>query len=70
MASIILKKNMLPTGGSCSVDISQGVSLLTYFTIVCQNWVDLDGQVATYEYMGMKITNLNLEFYRIENFSF
>jgi hypothetical protein len=55
MASIILKKNMLPTGGSCSVDISQGVSLLTYFTITCHNWVDLDGQVATYEYMGIKI---------------
>ena len=53
MASIILKKNLLPLGGSCSVDINQGISLLTYFTITCQNWIDLDGQIATYEYMGM-----------------
>jgi len=53
-ASIILKKNLLPLGGSCGVDITQGISLSTYFTITCSNWVDLDGSISTYEYMGKR----------------
>ena len=55
MASLILKKNLLPQGGSCSVDIYNGTSLSTYFTIQCINWIDLDGVVQNYEYFGKKI---------------
>ena len=53
MVSLILKTNLLPTNGSCSIDQNNGTSLLTWFTIVCSNWYDPDGSVKTYEYFGM-----------------
>ena len=52
-ASLTLKQNILPTGGSCSVDLTTGVSLSTYFNIVCTNWIDPDGSIVTYEFMGI-----------------
>ena len=58
MASLILKKNLLPSGGSCIVDQTNGTSLLTVFNIICQNWVDLDGSVNIYEYMGKNFKNV------------
>jgi hypothetical protein len=55
MASIILKTNMLPLNGQCNVDLLKGISILTYFTITCSNWTDLDGEIVKYEFMGEKI---------------
>ena len=54
MASLVLKRNFLPSGGSCYVDMNQGISLSTYFTITCENWIDLDGLIVKYEYLGIK----------------
>ena len=52
-ASLILKKNFLPTNGYCFVDKINGTSLSTYFNVICTNWIDPDGSIATYEYMGI-----------------
>ena len=54
-ASLILKKNFLPTNGNCFVDKNNGTSLSTYFNVICTNWIDPDGSIATYEYMGIYI---------------
>ena len=51
-ATLILKKNLLPTDGDCFVDKTNGASLLTWFTIKCTNWTDPDGFISTYEYFG------------------
>ena len=51
-ASLILKRNLLPTNGYCYVDKANGTSLSTFFNVICTNWVDLDGSISTYEYMG------------------
>ena len=51
-ASLVLKKNILPTNGLCSIDQTNGQSFLTVFNIKCLNWVDPDGAIAIYEYMG------------------
>ena len=52
-SSLVLKQNSLPRNGHCSVDLFQGISLLTYFTITCSNWIDLDGKIVKYEFMGI-----------------
>ena len=51
-SSIILKINQLPRLGTCSVDKTNGTSLLTVFTITCINWKDIDGTIEKYEYFG------------------
>ena len=51
-SSIILKTNKLPFNGSCFVDKLVGVSLSDYFNIRCENWVDSDGTIQTYEFFG------------------
>ena len=51
-ASLILKPNRLPFNGQCSVNSTQGISLLTYFTISCSEWIDVDGNIVKYEFMG------------------
>ncbi len=51
-APLVFKMNQLPTKGSCSVDLDEGTELETYFTISCQNWLDLDGDIDVYEYYG------------------
>ena len=51
-ASLFMKKNSLPSNGECYVNQTSGISLLTYFDIICSNWTDLDGSVVKYEYMG------------------
>ena len=53
MSSLILKTNSLPLDGECKVDLLQGISLLTYFTISCSNWTDSDGEIVKYEFMGI-----------------
>ncbi len=55
MSSLILKKNQLPTNGICFVDKTNGTSLRTWFKIICSGWIDLDGQIDKYEYMGLKM---------------
>ena len=58
-ASLILKRNLLPQGGSCSVDLSTGTSMSTQFNIICINWVDPDGYVVKYEFMATYSGNSN-----------
>ena len=53
MATLIMKKNELPTGGSCYIDQTNGTSLSTWFTIICVNWIDPDGSITKYEYLGI-----------------
>ncbi len=52
MASLMLKKNELPSNGLCFVDKTNGTSLQTWFQIICNNWIDPDGQIVSYEFMG------------------
>jgi hypothetical protein len=51
-ASIVLKPNQLPYNGICYVDKFSGISLADFFNIFCQNWIDPDGSIQTYEYFG------------------
>lgn len=52
-SSIILKTNKLPYNGYCYVDKQTGVSLNDYFNIKCENWIDQDGTIQTYEFFGI-----------------
>jgi len=61
MSSLILKTNSLPLNGECKVDLLQGISLLTYFTIACSNWTDSDGEIVKYEFMGIKYIFFNFK---------
>ena len=51
-SSIIIGMNQLPTGGSCSVNPLDGISLFTIFTIKCVNFSDPDGYIQKYEYFS------------------
>jgi hypothetical protein len=51
-SSIVLKINQLPYNGYCYVDKSSGISLSDYFHIRCENWLDPDGTIQTYEFFG------------------
>ena len=53
MATLVLKKNLLPLNGLCYVDSYSGISLSTYFNIKCTSWTDLDGLISKYEYFCM-----------------
>jgi hypothetical protein len=55
VSSIILKPNRLPYNGNCYVDKLSGISLSDFFNIICQNWIDPDGTIITYEYFGKLI---------------
>ena len=61
-ASLIMKKNSLPSNGECFANQTSGISLLTYFDVTCSNWTDLDGAVVKYEYMG-KFVYLDIDYY-------
>lgn len=50
--SIFLKINQKPFNGTCTVSPLVGFAMLTYFTITCKNWVDIDGYILRYEYFG------------------
>ena len=52
MASLFLTANQLPSSGNCVIDMTNGTSFLTWFTIKCSDWIDLDGRIAKYEYIG------------------
>ena len=62
-ASLIMKKNSLPSNGECFANQTSGISLLTYFDITCSNWTDLDGAVVKYEYMGKFFSNLGIDYF-------
>ena len=51
MASLTFKKNVLPLAGTCFVDKANGTSLLTWFNIICSDWIDTDGSIERYEYL-------------------
>lgn len=51
-SSLVLATNKLPTGGSCSIDPLEGITMDTEFTVVCQNWTDIDGNITKYEFYG------------------
>lgn len=51
-SSIFLKINQPPTNGSCFIDLASGYAMLTYFSIECVDWVDVDGFITRYEYFG------------------
>jgi hypothetical protein len=70
-ASVIFRKNQLPSKGSCFVDLDEGTELETYFTISCGNWSDIDGDIEKYEYYGRflnHIRNCFIYFKLIKNF--
>ena len=46
------RKNLLPMNGQCDLNPTSGKALTTYFSIICSNWTDSDGNITTYEYMG------------------
>jgi hypothetical protein len=52
MASLVLKRNLLPSNGICFVDKYTGLSLNTWFNITCTGWIDQDGAIATYEFLS------------------
>jgi len=54
-SSIIMKTNKLPYNGYCYVDKQSGISLSDYFHIKCENWIDPDGTIQTYEFFGNSI---------------
>jgi hypothetical protein len=49
--------NQLPSGGSCSIDLTNGIALSTYFSITCSNWVDPDGTISSYALIGKFLKN-------------
>jgi len=51
MASILFQVNIPPTNGKCDVKPKYG-SVNDRFRIYCTNWLDNDGQVASYSYYG------------------
>lgn len=51
-SSLVLATNKLPTGGSCSIEPLEGITMDTVFTVVCQDWTDSDGNITRYEFIG------------------
>lgn len=55
--SMIMQTNQVPYNGTCSIDLSSGNALQTYFTITCQDWYDSDGIVSKYEFFASYANN-------------
>ncbi len=51
-SSLTLKVNQIPINGSCEVNLKNGTAMFTLFTFMCNDWIDLDGRVARYEFLG------------------
>jgi hypothetical protein len=49
-----MKTNQSPYNGSCqlSTNVTTGYALETNFTIQCINWIDDDGYIVSYEFLG------------------
>jgi hypothetical protein len=56
--SMILILNQRPYGGNCSIDLTEGVTYVTFFNIICEGWIDSDGVVTKYEFYA---TTLDLK---------
>ena len=54
-SSIVFKVNQLPNNGSCNVSPSFGQSFTTLFQITCDGWLDPDGYIERYEYLGLNL---------------
>ena len=52
MTSITFLINQLPRDGKCVIDQLNGTCLSTLFHITCYGWVDADGKIDRYEYLG------------------
>lgn len=50
--TIILKTNQNPYNGTCFVDPLRGRALETIFTIECTDWIDDDGYIIFYRFIG------------------
>ena len=52
---LILKTNQSPYNGSChlATNVTTGYALESNFTINCINWIDDDGYIISYEFMGL-----------------
>ena len=59
VASLVLKKNLLPSTGHCYCQETTGTSLLTYFNVICRNWIDPDGSISSYQFMGKNYLQWN-----------
>ena len=56
---LILKTNQVPYNGSCQVYPLEGIALDTNFTVNCNSWVDDDGYIYSYQFIGkIKLKNL------------
>jgi hypothetical protein len=51
-SGLVFQINNPPSGGSCVVDLNNGIALNTFFTVTCSNWIDSDGAVDSYELLG------------------
>jgi hypothetical protein len=69
---MVFKMNKIPIDGSCYVDVKNGSSLYTFYTVYCQNWRDPDGILLKiliyrniiYSFKLMKFIFI-LRFYRV-----
>ena len=55
MSSVTFIINQLPKNGYCFMDRYNGTSLISQFNIKCLGWIDPDGSVERFEYMGKQI---------------
>ena len=65
--NMILSANQKPYNGHCTVDLSSGYALITYFTITCLDWMDMDGIVVKYEYFSKFNFQNNFYFFKKTN---
>ena len=51
---LVMKTHQSPYNGSChlSTNVTTGYALETNFTIQCINWIDDDGYIVSYEFLG------------------
>jgi hypothetical protein len=56
----VFKVNQLPNNGFCNVSPSSGQSFTTLFQITCHGWLDPDGYIERYEYLGLMNLFFNL----------
>jgi hypothetical protein len=55
IASITLRKNIPPSNGYCYCQASTGTSLMTYFIVICKDWIDPDGTISSYQFLGKNL---------------
>ncbi len=58
VASITLRKNLPPSNGYCYCQATTGTSLLTYYIVICKDWIDPDGSISSYQFLGKNLKKL------------